>query len=456
MQLAHRRSSRSWLVAPVFVLSAMTAAETPKLLEPYQSIVEMAHAAPPEFAADALLRIVESGKIANRDAKLDLIEQAFRLAAGARFSVRMRSVAGAMIDTRSGFLASAYNLKLDALSLESRAVRDMLLLDKPKARELFQQIPQPALAPLTCDDALLYDVSDFYQTLTSVVQGTFLEKERKKEEHVNFLLEYLAHATSPAQLAPLAKVIKTVNVTPEQRDILRNTFNGILESIQPDGRSHSGTLYDLTREITPDMQASFEKYKQKSPGCKDDGSVIVAATNGETPPPKTGSTPKIERYWQSPEAQRMLEGGKQLRFGAGDKPLADADRATKEWQQQLTDFLSQLGDWTSSQEKSEADYYHQKCVVYQALVELIPPGPQRDKTLEAYVGFISASNLQQESPVEWFFHTQWTLDRVRNTNSGEPGKILDAFQSSGNAVLALYAALERAFATKVPAWANNQ
>ncbi len=37
-------------------------------------------------------------------------------------------------------------------------------------------------------------------------------------------------------------------------------------------------------------------------------------------------------------------------------------------------------------------------VVFAALMELIPPGEQRDKMLQAYVDFISNSNLQQQSP----------------------------------------------------------
>src|ERR1700694_1016206 len=102
----------------LLILAAAFLADAPKLPEPYQSIVELAHAAPPEFAADALLRVVESDKIANRDSKRDLVAQAFRLAGMAKFQVRMRGVAGTMVDTRSGYLSRAYDLKLDALSLE--------------------------------------------------------------------------------------------------------------------------------------------------------------------------------------------------------------------------------------------------------------------------------------------------------------------------------------------------
>ena len=435
----------------LLLLAAGLLAQTPQLPEPYQSIVELAHSAPPEFASDALLRVVESGKIPDRNARLTLAEQAFQLATSAKFPVRMRGVPGSTTDTRSGNLSQAYDLKLDALSLEGRAVRDLLALDAGKARELFQNIPRPTLTPLTCDDPLVYDLSDFYQSLGAVANAAFSQKERDKEEHVTFLLDYLGQATSPVQLAPLVRMIRTANVTAAQREILMNRFNGLLEGVQVDDRSLSASLSDLSQMVTPEIQASFDKFRQKGTACKDDlGASVLAA--GAPDPPRTGSTPKLERYWQSTEAQRLLQDANKLRFGSDGKPLSDADRSAREWQQQLSDFLSELADWSPTQEKSEADFYHQKCIVFQALMELIPPGAQRDKMLQAYVDFISNSNLQQQSPVEWFMQAHSMLERVRSTSSGEPAKLLEAFQGSGNPVLALYAAIEKTFGGKLPSW----
>jgi hypothetical protein len=439
----------------LFLIAASLVAETPKLPEPYQSIAEQAHSVSPEFAADALLRVVESHKITNADAQRDLVEQAFRLAASAKFRVRMRGLPGSLVDTRSGYLSRAYDLKLDALSLASRAVRDMAPIDSARARAMFQEIIRPVLTPLSCDDALVYDVSDYYRTLGTIVDSTFSEKERKKDEHINFLIDYLQQATSPAQLAPLAAAVKSVGVTPEQRAVLWNRLAGLLENMQPDDRSFSASLYDVERAMPPEVRPSFEKYSKKSSGCKDDAGVTAAINNAEPQPAKTGSTPKIERYWESMATHMLLEGAKKLRFGNEGKPLTDADRSSQEWQQQLTDYLRQLGEWGPGQEKSEADYYHQKCVVYEALVELIPPSPQRDTILTSYLDFISNSSLQQESPVEWFMHAHSMLERVRSTNSGEPDKVLEGFQKSGNPILALYAKLERTFGTSVPAWVTS-
>jgi hypothetical protein len=332
----------------------------------------------------------------------------------------------------------------------------MVPIDAARARVMFQEIPKPQLTPLTCDDALVYDVSDYYQVLGTVVSSSFNEKERKKDENVNFFLDYLLQATSPAQVAPLAAAIKSVSVTPEQREILWNRLGGLLESIQPDDRSYAASLTEIERTVPPALHASLEKYSKKSSGCRDDAAtpagVSVALANGGPQPVGTGSTPKIERYWDSVATHILLEGAKKLRFGTEGKVLSDADRASQEWQQQLADYLRQLGEWGPGQEKSEADYYHQKCVVYEALVELIPPGPERDTVLLSYLDFIGNSSLQQQSPAEWFMHAQSMLQRVRLTNSGEPNKLLEGFQKSGNPILSLYAMLERTFGSSTPAW----
>lgn len=439
------------LFTSVVLATLLLAAEPPKVPEPYRSLIEVAQAAPPEFAADGILRVVESGKVADQDSRRDLVEQAFQLAASASFHIRMRRLPGSMADTRSAYLGGAYNLKLDRLSLQTRAVRDMLQIDKPKGRELFQEILRPAFTKLTCDDPLVFDVADLYQTLGLIVDQTFTDKERKKEEHLNLLLDYLGQATSPAQLAPLARAIKSVNVAPEQREILWVRLNGLLESMQPDDRSFAAALNEITHEIGAGSQASLEIFRQRSKGCPDDAapSVTLELSKGAV---KAGATPKEEPYWQSTAAKRLLVDGQKLRYGDDGKPYSDAYRASREWQQQLADYLSELADWGSSDEKSEADFFHQKAVVYEALVALTPPGSQRDKILTGYVNFMANSNLQQQSPVEWFTHAHSMLESVRNSNTGEPGKLLDAFQTSGNPVLALFAALEKTFATKLPSW----
>lgn len=434
----------------LFLAAALAIAENAKLPEPFQSVVDLSHAAPPEFGADALLRLVESGKIADLDNRRDLVEQAFSLAASATYPLRKRHLPGTTLDSRAGSLSQAYGMKLDALSLQSRAVLDMVPIDPAEARKLILEIPPPVFEPLSCDDALFYDVSDFYLALTAVVNSSFSAQERAKEEHVNFLLGYVGQVTSPAQLIPLARTIQGAGVTNEQREVLWARFNALLPNIQSDDRSFSAVL----AEPAAGMDFILAAVRQHSAGCKSD--APAAQANGAIQANKAAaSTPKVEAYWQSAEAQRMMDDGKKLRFGDGGRVLTEAERSTPEWQQRLTDYLSALAAWSPDSEKSEADYYNEKCTVYIALVELIPAGPQRDKMLEAFIDFISNSPLQQQSPVEWYNQANFMLERVRGSRDGEAAKVLDAFERSGNPVLALETALDKTLGAKLPAWATG-
>src|SRR5207245_10342454 len=100
-----------------------------KLLE----LVDRARSVPPEFGADALLRLAESDAVADPDAKRELIEEAFRKAGTAQEPMKRRSLKPGAGDTRVSFQARAYAQDLDALSLQSRAVSAMLHVDKSKA-----------------------------------------------------------------------------------------------------------------------------------------------------------------------------------------------------------------------------------------------------------------------------------------------------------------------------------
>jgi hypothetical protein len=404
----------AFLLVPTLFAGVLFAADPVKLPEPFHSLADLAMAAPPEFSADGLLRIVESGRVPDRNSRRALVEQAFQTAASAKFRVRMQAVDGAVTDTESGSLNQAYGLGLDVLSLQSRAVRDMLPLDPAKARDLFAQIATPVLPPLTCDDALVYKPDEYYQALSAVVNGSFTAKEKAakenaKDEQLNLLTDVLGQATSPLELAPLASVIESAGVTAAQRQLLWARFNGLMAAMQPDGRSF---------EATP------EQYRPKGHACE------------------TG--PKLERYWQSGAAKQLLDAGKKLRYGPGDRALSDADRAAPQWQQQLSDYLNLIADWTSDQELSDAIYYHEKCLVYISLLDIVPAGSQREQILADFADFVSNSGLYQNSPAEWFSDPHTLLDRSQ-TDPALHAKVLEAYQRSGNPVLVLAVALDKGF-----------
>ena len=384
-------------LAGALVLSAAALGappDRPKLPPDLDRIVELSNATPPEFAADALLRVATVTKVDKR-LRIELIDRAFHLAPGAQLHTSLIAAA-TFADTGAAMIAAASKLNLDALSLQPRAVRDMLQLDKHAARELFLEIVQPA-AVVACDQPQP-DTSSLYDVLAAVANTTFTDQERKKEEHLNLVMSYMSRAASQSQLPPLQQMIAMLNLTREQRDILTTQFEGLRQSVA-------------------------------SAAC---------------PPPKTGDVAsRPDAFWKSDQGQRLYAHGIRLRNKEGGAQYTDAERTAPEWIQQLTDYMKDLAGWSPSDEKDEVTYYHQKAIVHEMLVELIPRGAERDKAIQAYVDFVANSTLQRERPVEWFFHAQSLLDRMRNSSIGEPAKILAAFENSGNPVLLLYTLLDK-------------
>ena len=327
----------------------------PKLPDELQHVADLAEAAPPEFTSDALLRIGAVAKV-DKSLRIELIERAFHLAMSAEFASPLK-LARPATDTLESMTVAASKLGLDRLSLQIRAVNQMLPLDPKAARTLFLQI-EPPEAP-SCTQPILPDAGPLYSSLIPLAGAVF---------------------------------------PPDERDGVVVRLNGALQSAQPSGCDAAST-----------------------------------------------ASPATTVLWNSDAAKRIYEHALKLRNGDdGATPRSAAQRSTPEWFQQLTDFLSALGGWSPSDEKSEAIYYHEKAVVYEMLVELTPPGRERDRLIQSCVDFMARSNLQQDRPVEWFFHSRTLIERLRNSSSADVPKILAAFENSGNPVLLLYAALDKA------------
>lgn len=365
-----------------------------------ESAARLALAAPPEFGADALLRLVESGRISGGEAAAEAIQQAFDLGARAGFRSGMKPKTRIAPDTRQATLARAHGLKLDALALQSRAVTAMAAVDGGRARQMYIAMAKPELAPLPCSGFFDYDVAGQYRALGSVMQRGFTAKERAREDHVAFLVEAVGAVHAASEVEPMRAAIEAAGLTAQQKDLAMARF-------------------------------------------------VAPAAGGKC----TEEAAKLDAYWESATAQRIVGAAKRLRFSeSGGRMLSVEERGAPEWAIHLADLEKELAGWEPGAEKSEADYYQQKCTVYQALVELIPAGPDRDRVLRSFAAFVAGSNLQSQTAVEWFAPVAGMLERVRNTNQGEPEKVLAAYEGSGNPVLGLYAALERLMGSAVPSW----
>ena len=89
-----------------------------------------------------------------------------------------------------------------------------------------------------------------------------------------------------------------------------------------------------------------------------------------------------------------------LRFKSPGNEFNAQEKESAEWQSQLSQLIRELASWVPNDEKSDEDYFHQKCVIYYALIKTIPTGTQydglRDEALRDFATLLSGSQLQKE------------------------------------------------------------
>jgi hypothetical protein len=456
-------------------------AKRPPELEAFATEAE---SAPPELAADALLRLAASPRAADPTWKRELIERAYVVAAGARAPVRRKAapIVGRSVDNSPGYLEHAYGLGLDALSLRARAVRAMLQLDPARAKELFEQMPADLrLARLTCADATVYDVADFYALAGEVALKSFAPSEVASGARARFALRYIEAVSSPAQAAPAVRLVLAAGRRAEDTTPLARAVIKALRNLPADDRSftdavsdNSVSLFeamgDLSRALagrndglTRDLTEAYRKFLlagMTAERCADDvprrAPPFLSLANdrffGSSPlkaeelvPAAVGPRADVREYWQTPGAQKLIDDYQDLRFD--DDSEADAkdgvlarrrDTGTPEWEARLRHFLSELESWDGPDEASRLDRFNQQQVLYLGLREITPPGQARSEMLASWLKSLGGARDGDEEMMRYFFATE-LLKVVAASPPAERDDLLARISYSGDAVLSVMA-----------------
>lgn len=452
--------------------------EPARLTPEAEAIVADARAAPPEFGADALIRLAQSSKVADASLKRELLEEAFRLAADAQQPLRRRSVVG-NVDTRAGYLSYGFDLGLDALSLRCRIVKAMLSLDRQRARELLAEIqPNPGLEVLACEDPLVYDVSALYETVGEVARGAFSAEEIRQREHVRLVEPYVAGVRRVAQVGPAARMLVSFKLPAADLLPLVQSFASALKSVPPDARSFAASFYrDYLQHVIPELlkecdvkgvgkDALLEAFRAfllaqvAGVQCEDNrafvarlseppdlafinAKLVKPAISVEELRPRSFEGPaKSYEFWQTAQARKFLLDFKHLRFGGGERQLTAEETANTEWRRELADYLAALSDWEGSSEPASQDYINEKSVLFSGLLELSTEPEAREKVLADYVAFLREPDLRRESRIEWFQHVKRLHEWARSQDEATRAALLEAFANSDVVTLRLYSKLE--------------
>jgi hypothetical protein len=471
----------SLFLLPVLCVGADLAADA-------RAAADRAMGLPAEFAADILIRI---GGIESLDKawRIQLLEDAFHRAASASQPLRKRASVF-RFDGVSGFIDKAYSQELDGMTLQMRAIEELLPLAPAKARLMFTELPIPKLPKLTCKDNTTFELSRFYSVLDKVASSTFSQKEIKEEEPFKLLLRY-ASISSPAQIGPMAETILKARLTDSQFRALVATFATALRSFRGDDRSFTAArpygvqirhLRDAIqrREGNPiPLLESYRAYLVRhlaADRCADNTRVEVRVsldsiptavpetqmaaeagpyfndtiridpvprlTDAEMTPARSEGEAEGLKGCSSPECKAI---GDQYRAVIMREPgvgFTAEERQKPEWNSRLTDFLSAMAEWKQDTGATPTEHYRYKVRVYTDVLAVTPPGPGRDAVLQATHDFLRASRLEVDNPLEWFLPVNVLLGRLSLDPLGL-GKLADQLRNSGDAVISAYAELDR-------------
>jgi hypothetical protein len=451
-----------------------------------QSILDLAASVPPEFEADVLLHLASSGKVNGRVAKLQLLKKAFDAAALAQQPIERKALVGSDTDTRSGFLAIAFQLDLDRLSLESRAVNEVSRLDPARALIMFEEMRLPTLSPLGCEESLAYDPSVYYRTLENVARNSFTSKQRANGRRLAWLDAYLSNLQSHSQVAPVARLLAESDLSAAELEETTTRFASSLQQLGGDERSLAAATVDsgesnllgamahlvatLRAKKVPaaPLVAALREYLVSNFRTVSCGEAIADKPGRSIPPAisefndsfraalqESQLSPILDEeikgakisgkavyypLWQTEESKHLLEGVQRLRFGERvDNPLTQAERSTSEWSTQATEFITHLNSWNGNDEP-ESDFFHEKCILYQTFIELITTPQDRSNALSAFLAFMEQNSFQQASRIEWFWHAKSLLAGYRAPDYHQ--QVLRTFLSSRDTILSLYARVE--------------
>ena len=455
---------------------ALSAADPPAAGQeapPHDAVIEAlvgdASAVPPEFAADALIRLSSSPRVPTAWRR-ELLDEAFFRAYGAQEQYRRMSGQPLSPDTRQGANLLAYSTSLTRVSLQVRATQLMTFVDPRRARELFEWI-ELNLGTDVCDDPLVPDVEEYYTVLSLIARTTF---GNDRGAALLFLELYLWRAHLPSEMPAVARAMERFRPREDEAIYLEGFFRFLLDAGTTDARGFSSSSADMVSRMAElqmahralgigdwfvmDTLRGYLVSQLKGPRCSDSSvesttpslfnaalnrlraALDVKALDADAVLPTTlQGRARVDPYWQTQDAASLHDAAALL-WGPGKVPVPLRVRQTTEWRNQAERLLVQLDQWAGRREASDRDYFYQKAVLFELLLDLVPPGSLRARVIRTYVDFLRLSDVDRDRRTLWFAFVTRLIEMSRSADRRD---ILTALEDTHQPVLSLYARMER-------------
>jgi hypothetical protein len=457
----------------IFSFAAALAAQTSderRLAHPRVfALADLARAAPPEFAARGLLQLLEAGAVPTREWQLELAHEALTLAASARHPLPKRLAHGIVaMDNRAMLWNVAYQQGLDKLTLSLRAIEQLRRLDPAAARKALAQLPRPATATVTCKDALIDDVSQWYVTAGRVnaEPGTILSAIQSAQSH--------------AEIAPAIDLIFFRRGSSEELDLYAGAIGEKLRSLPATDRDFNAALFQAPKKIehllstlkllerpTAVLADGWRAWMQTglaAPACAESRSAgpqeqarydaFTLFNKSQAPlepellkPAGEAIAADLHPFAESEAIRSQTKLFHQLLFGSHSRGLSAAEKDTPEWREQMQTYIQSIEGRTRASDESDIEFFYRQSQLWSGVLMASPAGPTRDRALAQYLSFLLA-NAAHIDPLLWFSQLEGMAELTRSLHGNEFPKLLRSLHLTAHPVLQLYAELEADFPTR--------
>ncbi len=384
--------------------------------------------------------------------------------------------------------------KLDALSLKTRIVSEMFKIDRIRAFELFNEIsPDLSLKPLSCQDFLLYEISDFYNLVGEVAKNSFTQKQIKQGQRIAFLSLYIENINSSSQLLPIVKMLSSSDLTDDEKFNLVNSLNKSIRKVSGDDRSFSyemnfglnRAIYGFSRKLffSPPLHDEFLKsyrdylvknlqgtrcqdnveYEKRISKAINDNENITSGIKlpayiyeankyllknlpipaEETKPYEIETTIFPVEYFTLSKASQIFDKFRQLQDWEDENKIISEIKEGSEWQAAFSKLLEEIDEWNKTNDEDEIDLFHQKSLVYRLLLKEAPTIAFRETIVKKYLKLLNQNQIQKDFVSEWFLEFNDLRIEIDEIGFKEEQKIIDALENSNNSAVRLYLDLEK-------------
>lgn len=378
--------------------------------DPTEEILALADRVAPEMGADAILRLLEKGRIPGPETQRKTIQRALELARLARHPLLRRPIPG--VNPRK-----PDEVALDRLSLETRAIFLLAQLDPELGLKAFRDVVKPIPRKITCADAT-YDDPIPYAALLRIFGST--------EDKLAFVQSLRSHGEIAAALW-LA-----------EEPVVKGAIPGALANLTGEERLFTGLLPDTLAKLKPlAISAAVSDYVKRNleaEACQESSTeswqrnaraAAAAEFKLELQPP-TFTEGLKNKGWLAEDTQS------QTLF---NELLFSRDKTTPQWQDRFAAYLTRIREGKAS--------FDRQTEMFGAAYIASPRGLIRDTVLAEYTGVLAQAALQQESPADWYRQAIALPAIVASLPEAEYEKVLQAYERTGNPALTLIAKLQR-------------